>query len=140
MPHFVSTKDEDVSIRYRCFHVTGLLNSSETIFRIVWQVQDMNDIASDFACLKVSALKKASRICGAVKKITIGPNSTANENESEKSNNIENEQNSCNISIPQKSVCSQNKTSTQSGVTFSVKKILVESEYQRKEKVRVMGV
>ncbi|OAD59372.1 Nucleoporin GLE1 [Eufriesea mexicana] len=38
MPHFVSTKDKIV--------------------------QNMDDIASDFACLKVSALKKASRISG----------------------------------------------------------------------------
>ncbi|XP_017790938.1 PREDICTED: nucleoporin GLE1 isoform X2 [Habropoda laboriosa] len=75
MPHFVSTKDEIM--------------------------QDMNDIASDFACLKVSALKKASR-----------------------------------IKVSQKSVRSQNKISMQSGITFSVKKILLESENQRKEEVQ----
>ncbi|CAK9796122.1 mRNA export factor GLE1 [Anthophora quadrimaculata] len=110
MPHFVSTKDEIV--------------------------QNMNDIASDFACLKVSALKKASRISGEVNRVTIGPDATASANESEKSDNIENEQNSCNITVSQKSVRPQNKISMQSGITFSVKKILLESENQRKEEVQ----
>lgn len=112
MPHFVSMKDEI-------------------------QMQNMNDITSDFACLKVSALKKASRISGEVDRITIGPDAI-NKNESlEKSENIENEQNSCNVTAPSKSIQpSNNKISIQSGITFSVKKILLESEYQRKEEVR----
>ncbi|XP_071860558.1 gle1 RNA export mediator [Bombus fervidus] len=110
MSHFVSTKDEIV--------------------------QNMEDIASDFACLKVSALQKASRISGEVDKITIGLGSTMNEVESERSENVENEWNSCNITVPQKSVCSQHKIYMQSGITFSVKKILLESEYQRKEEVQ----
>ncbi|KAF3427251.1 hypothetical protein E2986_13135 [Frieseomelitta varia] len=110
MPHFVSTKDEII--------------------------QNMDDIASDFACLKVSALKKASRISGEVGRITIGPDSIINENKTEKLENIENEQNSCNITVPQKPIRSQNKISMQSGITFSVKKILLESEYQRKEEVQ----
>ncbi|XP_068976313.1 mRNA export factor Gle1 [Bombus flavifrons] len=110
MPHFVSTKDEIV--------------------------QNMEDIASDFACLKVSALQKASRISGEVDKITIGPDSIVNESESERSENIENERNSCNITVPQKSVCPQHKIYMQSGITFSVNKILLESEYQRKEEVQ----
>ncbi|XP_048264467.1 mRNA export factor Gle1 isoform X2 [Bombus terrestris] len=110
MPHFVSTKDKIV--------------------------QNMENIASDFACLKVSALQKASRISGEVDKITIGPDSIVNESESERSENIENEQNSCNITIPQKSVYPQHKIYMQSGITFSVKKILLESEYQRKEEVQ----
>lgn len=99
----------------------------------------MNDISSDFTCLKVSALKKASRISGEVDRITIGPDSTVNENECQKLENIENEQNSCNITVPQKPILSHsNNISTQSGITFSVKKILLESENQRKEEVRVM--
>ncbi|XP_017753615.1 PREDICTED: nucleoporin GLE1 [Eufriesea mexicana] len=110
MPHFVSTKDKIV--------------------------QNMDDIASDFACLKVSALKKASRISGKVDRITIGPDSTINESESENSENIENEQNSCNITVPQKSIHSQSKISMQNGIPFSFKKILLESEYQRKEEVQ----
>ena len=112
MPHFVSTKEEIM--------------------------ENTNDITSDFACLKVSALKKASRISGEVDRITIGPDSMVNENEcNETSENIENEQNSCNTSVPNKSIQSQNnKTSMQSGITFSVKKILLESEYQRKEEVQ----
>lgn len=102
-------------------------------------MQNTNDITSDFACLKVSALKKASRISRQVVRITIGPDSTVNENECQESENIENEQNSCNIKAPQKSDHSHNnKTSAQSGLTFSVKKILLESENQRKEEVRVM--
>lgn len=105
MPHFVSTKDEII--------------------------QNMDDINSNFASLKVSVLKKASRISGEVDRITIGPNSITNENENKKSENIENEQNSCNITIPKKSIHSQNN-----GITFSVKKILLESEYQRKEEVQ----
>nr|XP_012147579.1 PREDICTED: nucleoporin GLE1 [Megachile rotundata] len=113
MPHFVNMKDEI-------------------------QMQNMNDITSDFTCLKVSALKKASRISGEVDRITIGPDSIVDKNEShEKSENIENEQNSCNVISPTKSVQpTNNKTSTPSGITFSVKKILIESEYQRKEEVR----
>lgn len=100
----------------------------------------MEDIASDFACLKVSALQKASRISGEVDKITIGPDSIVNESESERSENIENERNSCNITVPQKSVYPQHKIYMQSGITFSVKKILLESEYQRKEEVQVIQI
>lgn len=105
-------------------------------------MENTNDITSDFACLKVSALKKASRISGEVDRITIGPDSVVNENEcSETSENIENEQNSCNISVPNKPTQSQNsKISMQSGITFSVKKILLESEYQRKEEVQVIYI
>lgn len=95
----------------------------------------MDGINSDFASLKVSVLKKASRISGEVDRITIGPNSITNENENKKSENIENEQNSCNITIPKKSIHSQNN-----GITFSVKKILLESEYQRKEEVQVIYI
>ncbi|XP_076646224.1 gle1 RNA export mediator [Halictus rubicundus] len=111
MPHFVSDKDDIM--------------------------QNMNDITSDFAGLKVSVLKKALLISQNVDRITIGPESTMIENEDKKSENIENEQNSCNIkSSPKTNYLKNNKISMQSGITFSVKKILLESEYQRKEEVQ----
>ncbi|XP_078039527.1 gle1 RNA export mediator [Augochlora pura] len=99
--------------------------------------QKMSDITSDFAGLKVSVLKKASLISSKVDRITIGPNSTMIQNTNEKSENIENEQNSCNITFSQTTNrLKNNKISMQSGITFSVKKILLESEYQRKEEVQ----
>ncbi|XP_076624029.1 gle1 RNA export mediator [Colletes latitarsis] len=102
-------------------------------------MQNIDDIVSNFNCIKVSALKKASRVLDNQSKIggiTIGPNSTVIENESKKSKNIENEQNICNIKPSQKpSQMENNKISMQSGITFSIKKIFLESEYQRKEEV-----
>ncbi|XP_076281180.1 gle1 RNA export mediator [Lasioglossum baleicum] len=110
MPHFVNDKDDIM--------------------------QSINDITSDFAGLKVSVLKKALLISQNVDRITIGPESTMIENESKRSENIENEQNSCNIKSPPKTNYLKNNKSMQSGITFSVKKILLESEYQRKEEVQ----
>ncbi|XP_076765838.1 gle1 RNA export mediator [Xylocopa sonorina] len=90
----------------------------------------MDDVAPDFVCLKISALKKVSRI-------SFGSDLTVNKNQCKKSENIENEQNSCNITVPQKSISSQNSESLQrNDVMFSVKKILSESECQRKEEVQ----
>lgn len=98
---------------------------------------NMSDISADFACLKVSALGKVSRISGEIDRITIGPNSDSTKNDFQKLENIENEQNSCNVKSPQKSIDEwNNKISTQSGITFSIKKILLEEELQRREKVR----
>ncbi|XP_054013711.1 mRNA export factor GLE1 [Hylaeus anthracinus] len=98
--------------------------------------QITNDIASDFTSLKVSALKKAFRISGNIDSIKIGPDLTPTENEIQQSENTENEQNSCNIKDPSKSIHSQNnKISLQSGIAFSVNKIFLESENQRKEEV-----
>lgn len=100
-------------------------------------MQKMNDITSDFACLKVSALGKASRISGEIDRITIGPDSAVNNHDCDKSENIENEQNSCNIKDRPNSAGSPNsKIYTQNGITFSANKILLESELQRKEEVR----
>ncbi|XP_015435039.1 PREDICTED: nucleoporin GLE1 isoform X2 [Dufourea novaeangliae] len=111
MPHFVDTEDDIM--------------------------KNINDITSDFTCLKMSALKKAYFTWPNLDGVTIGPDSTVTENESNKAENIENEQNSCNIKSPQKPIhLKNNKVSMQSGITFSVKKILLESEYQRKEEVR----
>ncbi|KAM0725192.1 mRNA export factor GLE1 [Formica fusca] len=101
------------------------------------KVNDM-DITSDFENLKVSTLEKASRISAMMDHITIGPQSVANKDDSNKLENIENEQNSCNIKIPQKTNSSftHNTISTSNGIHFSSKKILLESEKQRKEEVR----
>lgn len=99
------------------------------------------DITSDFTRLKVSVLEKASRISATTKmdRITIGPQSVLYEEDSDKTDNIENEQNSCNIKSPQKSVTSPKHAvvSTPNGIHFSIKKILLESELERKEEVRV---
>lgn len=108
--------------------------------RLVLQVNDM-EVTSDFARLKVSVLEKASRISAITKmdRITIGPQSAQHEENSGKVDNIENEQNSCNIKSPQRSVTSpkHNMVFTPNGICFSLKKILLESELQRKEEVRV---
>lgn len=98
------------------------------------------DITSDFENLKVSTLEKASRISAMMDHITISPQSVANKDDSNKLENIENEQNSCNIKIPQKTNSSftHNTISTSNGIQFSSKKILLESEKQRKEEVRVI--
>ncbi|XP_011647918.1 nucleoporin GLE1 isoform X2 [Pogonomyrmex barbatus] len=97
------------------------------------------DITSDFACLKVSALQKASRISAITKidRVTIGPQSAMYEDDSDKMDNIENEKNSCNIKSPQKAVTSpkSNMVSSTNGILFSIKKILLEKELQRKEEV-----
>lgn len=99
------------------------------------------DITSDFTRLKVSVLEKASRISAITKmdRITIGPQSILHEEDSDKADNIENEQNCCNIKSPQRTVTSpkSNMISTPNGIHFSFKKILLESELQRKEEVRV---
>ncbi|KYQ60193.1 Nucleoporin GLE1, partial [Trachymyrmex zeteki] len=105
----------------------------------VLQVNEL-DITSDFTRLKVSVLEKASRISATTKvdRITIGPQSTLYEEDSNKADNIENEQNSCNIKSPQRAVTSpkHNMVATSNGIHFSVNKIDAESELQRKEEVR----
>ncbi|XP_012062101.1 PREDICTED: DNA ligase 1-like [Atta cephalotes] len=97
------------------------------------------DITSDFTRLKVSVLEKASRISATTKvdRITIGPQSTLYEEDSNKADNIENEQNSCNIKSPQITIISpkHNMVATSNGIHFSVNKIDAESELQRKEEV-----
>lgn len=98
------------------------------------------DITSGFARLKVAVLEKASRISATTKidRITIGPQSALYEENSDKANNIENEQNSCNIRSPQRVVSpKQNVIFNLNGIDFSIKKIQLESELQRKEEVRV---
>ncbi|KYM76071.1 Nucleoporin GLE1 [Atta colombica] len=105
------------------------------------EINKMNDIdiTSDFTRLKVSVLEKASRISATTKvdRITIGPQSTLYEEDSNKADNIENEQNSCNIKSPQITIISpkHNMVATSNGIHFSVNKIDAESELQRKEEV-----
>lgn len=97
----------------------------------------MDDIVSEFTCLKVSALSKVSRISAMVEM-----NHTAelqNKDNSDKLENIENEQNLCNIKTPQKTnVSPKLNISSSNGVYFSINKIHVENELQRKENVRVV--
>lgn len=100
------------------------------------------DITSDFTHLKISVLEKASRISATIKmdRITIGPQSAMYEETSDKVDNIENKQNSCNIKSPQSTNSSNpklNVISTQNCNHFSLRKILLETELQRKEEVRV---
>jgi hypothetical protein len=108
-------------------------------------MSDMNEIMSDFACLKMSALQKVSRISSisyaSTNRVTIGPKSALDKDETDKFENIENEQNSCNIKSPQKTSNSPkyNTVSTSNGIQFSMKKILLESELQRQEQVRVIN-
>ena len=107
---------------------------------VVLQMNDI-DITSDFTRLKVSVLEKASRISATTKvdHITIGPQSTLYEEDSNKADNIENEQNSCNIKSPQITITSpkHKMVATSNGIHFSVNKIDAESELQRKEEVWV---
>ncbi|XP_012521807.1 nucleoporin Gle1 [Monomorium pharaonis] len=98
------------------------------------------DITSDFTRLKVSVLEKASRISATTKmdRITIGTQSDLYEKDSNKADNIENEQNSCNIKSLQRTITSpkHNMVATQKGISFSLRKIILEGELQRKEEVR----
>lgn len=107
----------------------------------------MNDITSDFLCLKVSALCKASKISKDVRNVTIGPDSISESDiydtrhEAEDEEDAENECNdriSGNIKSRLKSPGP--KISTRDGITFSIKKILLENELQRREEVRVKTV
>ncbi|XP_015597415.1 nucleoporin GLE1 isoform X2 [Cephus cinctus] len=105
--------------------------------------KNMNDTAAEFPCLKASILRKASNISGAVDQVTIGPDSVLNNTNTTWRDNIENEQNgtnvkelySPNIQNVQTSTTSTAKIST-SGITFSVRKIFLENEIQRREEVR----
>ncbi|XP_043485531.1 nucleoporin GLE1-like [Polistes fuscatus] len=93
---------------------------------------DIKDITADFACIKVSALRKASRISGEVNRITIGPNSVSNQDELDKL------ENTCNVNkSPRKPIdeCKSKNLTTRNGITFSIRKILHEEELQRREKV-----
>lgn len=113
-----------------------------TIFYPSVEQHNMHDITSDFACLKVSALEKASRISGSVRRVTIGPDSILipdcgeeNENENE---NIENEPDNRIVRVVRSEATPPNpKISSRTTITFSIKKILLENEIQRREDVRV---
>ncbi|XP_072746236.1 uncharacterized protein Gle1 isoform X2 [Anoplolepis gracilipes] len=93
------------------------------------------DITSDFESHKVFTLEKASRISAMMDHI--GHQLVSSKDDSGKLENIENEQNSCNIKSPPKTNSSpKHMIFTSNGIQFSFKKILLESEKQRKEEVR----
>lgn len=99
----------------------------------------MDDIVSEFTCLKVSALSKVSRISAMVEmNQAVEPQ---NKDNSDKLENIENEQNLCNIKTQQKTNASSKlNVSSSNGIYFSINKIHVENELQRKENVRVIVI
>lgn len=95
------------------------------------------DITSNFESLRVSALKKASRISAMMNCLAIKPQSVPCKDDSDELENIENEQNSCNKSPEKTNISSKDNTiATSNGIHFSIKKIFLESEKQRKEEVR----
>ncbi|KAI4487045.1 hypothetical protein M0802_012100 [Mischocyttarus mexicanus] len=96
---------------------------------------DIKAVTADFVCLKVSALGKASRISGEINQITIGPNSKSYQDDLKESENIENEQNTCNVNKSPVDKSNGKNSTTHSGITFSIRKILHEGELQRREKV-----
>lgn len=106
---------------------------------IILQAVNMDDIVSEFTCLKVSALSKVSRISAMVEmNQAVEPQ---NKDNSDKLENIENEQNLCNIKTPQKTNASSKlNASSSNGIYFSINKIHVENELQRKENVRVIVI
>lgn len=77
-------------------------------------------------------MRKASKISNSVDSVTIGPASVVENNE-----NIENKPNNLNTTNKNvdKSTIIQS-TSTRRGITFSIKKLLLENETQRREEVR----
>lgn len=100
----------------------------------------MEDFTSDFESFKISALKKVALISMTdIKSVTIGPQSTVNINDTnDKLENIQDEQNSCNLKNQKKITSPRHNTVlTSNGISFSVRKVLQESELQRKEEVRV---
>ncbi|XP_012266243.2 mRNA export factor Gle1 [Athalia rosae] len=102
------------------------------------KTHNMNDITSDFACLKVSALCKASRVSKDVRRVTIGPDSIWVPDQAARNENIENEpDNKIVKEIKSDPHLSSPKPSTRNGITFSIKKILLENELQRREEVRL---
>ncbi|XP_046745081.1 mRNA export factor Gle1 isoform X2 [Diprion similis] len=101
------------------------------------ETHNMNDITSDFTCLKVSALCKASRISDAVRHVTIGPDSVLIPDYHVDNENIENQpDNSITKEVKPQPRSQSPKASTRSGITFSKKKMLLENEVQRREEVK----
>ncbi|XP_011493871.1 PREDICTED: nucleoporin GLE1 [Ceratosolen solmsi marchali] len=89
--------------------------------------QHVNDIAKSFDCLKISILNKASQISDKFDKVTLGPDAVPQDNHD--SNSPNDDQARINNS-------SLNGLSSRSNITFSIKKILLENEIQRREKVK----
>ncbi|XP_074116162.1 gle1 RNA export mediator [Cotesia typhae] len=95
----------------------------------------MTEITNAFEAVKISALKKAVNISESVNNVTIGPNAVT---ESICKENLENISNNFNnvINDSKSTEKSPASKSSRSAITFSIKKILVENELQRKEEVR----
>ncbi|XP_034941554.1 nucleoporin Gle1 [Chelonus insularis] len=102
-------------------------------------IQNINDITTNFESLRVAALKRASKLSGSINSVTIGPDSSP-EKDNNSIENIENEINNCNIDVlkknPEPSQPPKQNASSRSTITFSIKKILLENEIQRREEVR----
>ncbi|KAK0075919.1 hypothetical protein PV325_006171, partial [Microctonus aethiopoides] len=87
------------------------------------------DVSSDFENLRISALRKASKISQSfdIVSASIIENNEYIEN---KLNNL----NTTNKNVDKSTIIQS--TSTRSGITFSIKKLLLENETQRREEVR----
>lgn len=90
-----------------------------------------NEIAKSYDKLKISIINKAARVSGEFDKVTIGPrafveNGHPPENKEKEDQPVTSSPSSLNGS-----------GSSRSNITFSIKKILLENEVQRREKVKV---
>lgn len=95
----------------------------------------MTEITNAFEAVKISALQKAVKISESVNNVTIGPNAVTESICKENLENISNNYNNV-INDSKSTEKSPSSKSSRSAITFSIKKILVENELQRKEEVR----
>ncbi|XP_008547001.1 mRNA export factor GLE1 [Microplitis demolitor] len=95
------------------------------------------DITNAFENVKLSTLKKAVKVSGSINSVTIGPNAVIESSCKENIENVSNNTNNNNKINESKSQESSPATDSSRGsIRFSIKKILVENELQRKEEVR----
>lgn len=98
----------------------------------------MRDITSDSLRLKVSALEKAFRVSATISEVTLGPDSVLISDYDSCNENVENEpDNRITKDVDSSTRSSARIIPTRSGLNFSIKKILLENELQRKEEVRL---
>lgn len=102
----------------------------------------MDNSISDFASVKAFTFRKALLISPQVNHVTIGPQATINNDESNKMENLENEQNSCNIDTLKRlnNVSKQNMTLIQNDSIISIKKLVQEKEFERQNEVKVINI
>ncbi|XP_066601540.1 mRNA export factor GLE1-like isoform X1 [Prorops nasuta] len=99
-----------------------------------YPIVDVNDVTSDFTSVKISAMRKASRISAEFTKHVNNSDSFAKNKSSE---NVENEKNSCNSNKSKDTFVSLKVgASPDSSITFSLPKIILEAKIQREENVR----